>query len=682
MKKLSTIVIFLCICIFSGYAQGNLMQQQIQQARNSGEKFESVSAFTSISRNALQNNRIQEQFVNSQEVYLLRYEQSATRIFGSFMTLQIPLGRRTMQLELEEVEMDYVVETSCGQILPPNKNIRSYQGVVKGEPNSLVAITFGEDELIGLVATNEGNFNIAFDQQLGEHIFFNDRNVVQQFGFTCGTSSDEPFEGYCPDVLLGVSNITPSTKSSTTSSTTPNTKIVRLFFETTTDIYDARGKNAGSVETFVVGLYNQVATLYRNEGIYTRFSALRIWTSNDPYRPRILGLGIDQNVDAYLKEFQSERTSFDGDLGQLLTFRNIGGGKAAGFSGLCNSNVGQRLSVAQIENLNPPNFPIYSWSTFVIAHEFGHLFGSRHTHACVWNGNNTAIDGCAGGTEGGCFTPAIPSNGGTVMSYCHWQNVGINFNLGFGDQPGNVIRHSVSQANCLNTFIVGSSVICGTGTYSLALPYSNLQAYWDVTSGFTITSPSPLWLASSTATVVADGLHGQTGTLTAWVLGLADPVITKTIHACSSCINGTPYCTGWCTLCDPPLICVNGTPYCTGQCRLCKPPPVCTCIHGQCTCILDPEPIWPSPPYPNPVSDVLTIDIDEFTFENTSQTQAEMTYDIRMYDSRGSLVRRQIIKRGKVEFDVSKLAEGVYFLHIYDGVNEKPSKEQIIVKRK
>ena len=44
--------------------------------------------------------------------------------------------------------------------------------------------------------------------------------------------------------------------------------------------------------------------------------------------------------------------------------------------------------------------------------------GSSHTHACVWNGDNTAIDGCAA-TEGSCARGGIPpSNGGTIMSYC------------------------------------------------------------------------------------------------------------------------------------------------------------------------------------------------------------------------------------------------------------------------
>lgn len=95
----------------------------------------------------------------------------------------------------------------------------------------------------------------------------------------------------------------------------------------------------------------------------------------------------------------------------------------------------------------------------VVTHEFGHLFGSRHTHACIWNGNNTAIDGCGSCQENAdpnipgcnwCTQPPVPSNGGTIMSYCHITSAGINFSLGFGPQPGNVIRDRVANGSCLS----------------------------------------------------------------------------------------------------------------------------------------------------------------------------------------------------------------------------------------
>jgi hypothetical protein len=70
--------------------------------------------------------------------------------------------------------------------------------------------------------------------------------------------------------------------------------------------------------------------------------------------------------------------------------------------------------------------------------------GSRHTHACVWNSNNTAIDGCARFVEGTCPIPNVPAAEGTIMSYCR----GFSFANGFGPQPGDRIRSRFEGAGC------------------------------------------------------------------------------------------------------------------------------------------------------------------------------------------------------------------------------------------
>jgi hypothetical protein len=113
-------------------------------------------------------------------------------------------------------------------------------------------------------------------------------------------------------------------------------------------------------------------------------------------------------------------------------------------------------------NIDYLTVPTYSWTVEVITHELGHLLGSPHTHRCVWNGNNTAIDNCAGvaiGTsaEGySCMTtpPTVPSTTekGTIMSYCHLvSGVGISFSNGFGPQPAARILSTVNGSTCLST---------------------------------------------------------------------------------------------------------------------------------------------------------------------------------------------------------------------------------------
>ncbi|MDR1951507.1 MAG: T9SS type A sorting domain-containing protein, partial [Bacteroidales bacterium] len=64
----------------------------------------------------------------------------------------------------------------------------------------------------------------------------------------------------------------------------------------------------------------------------------------------------------------------------------------------------------------------------------------------------------------------------------------------------------------------------------------------------------------------------------------------------------------------------------------------------------------------------------------TTQTAQKQMFDIRLFDKHGNVVRQTKASSGKVEFDVSRLSEGTYFLHI-EG-NGKLHKEQIIVEQK
>ena len=99
--------------------------------------------------------------------------------------------------------------------------------------------------------------------------------------------------------------------------------------------------------------------------------------------------------------------------------------------------------------------------------------------------------------------------------------------------------------------------------------------------------------------------------------------------------------------------------------------------------------------YPNPASDVLNIEINESSAApiylatqsiqsvagSTNSSTNGTTYDIRLYNAHGKLMRHKKEKAGKVQLNVSHLHNGNYYLHIYDDVSENPEVHQIIVKR-
>ena len=96
-------------------------------------------------------------------------------------------------------------------------------------------------------------------------------------------------------------------------------------------------------------------------------------------------------------------------------------------------------------------------------------------------------------------------------------------------------------------------------------------------------------------------------------------------------------------------------------------------------------------PYPNPADNILNIEIDENAVVQTKSLDKQTAigskiirqnaaYDIRLYDGLGNLLRQATATGGKIEFNVANLPNGIYYLHIYDGVNEKPEMRQIVVQ--
>ena len=351
------------------------------------------------------------------------------------ISVNIPLNATTSfdvdLVEVDETFYDYQVRENSGAVRAATQTAKHYRGVVRGlETESLVSMSFFDEQMIGVVSINRvGNINIGKLRNSDLHIVYADSNLNSLPDYQCETPDDNQ-EGlpYTAEQLFE------------SDSNRSEGKCVKLYFETEVDMFTQLGSVA-NVEAYVTGVFNNVATLYQNDGVTTEISEINVWSTIDPYTAG--------GTAALLSQFQANTGAFNGDLGQLLTFRGVGGGRAAGFAGLCNPNTDLSLSVSGNMSANYPDIPAYSFTIHVVAHEFGHLFGSRHTHACVWNGNNTAIDGCAGGTEGSCALPPIPPGGGTIMSYCHIQSVGIDFNLGFGPQPGNLIRNNVCDAQCI-----------------------------------------------------------------------------------------------------------------------------------------------------------------------------------------------------------------------------------------
>ena len=433
---LFSLLAILCCCTFDISAQSLKPADLVKESSD----FQKVELFTITNERSSQiTDDIKEYtLVNINEQGIKNILQKKT----TSLSLSVPTAN-SKNLELKLVEVDVLPEATYATAAPSGEQVKvnagkHYRGVVTDIAGSTVAVSIFDGEVMGLITTPaSGNLVLGKLKNSTEHIIYEDDQIKDKITFECGT----------PDSGVGY---TAEEIKHEHGGERALSDCVRLYFEVDYDIFQDKGGISGTT-SYVTGLFNQVATMYANENINVVMSPLVIWTEPSPYNG---GSSLDM-----LNAFTGYRQGFDGDLAMLLSYKSSGG--IAYVNGLCSSNPDFSMSFSSI-NSTYADVPTYSWSVMVVTHEFGHLFGSQHTHACVWNGNNTAIDGCYT-TEGGCPDVGNPSGGGTVMSYCHLTNVGINLNLGFGPQPGNVIRGSVSSANCTAACDGGGGPTCTDG---------------------------------------------------------------------------------------------------------------------------------------------------------------------------------------------------------------------------
>ncbi len=446
-------VFFNAVAQKPNYVADNLKQQLISVPAGKPDLFQVYQP------NARELQALRRE-VRAAQIYSLRLE-NLLRARGRqdrVVEISLPLGAgQKMNLSLYKAD----IYTSGANILLASDVTTpwdydrpiNYWGIVNGDAQSLASITLSRSGVAGFIYSRGKTYNLGRLEGNGNlHVLYEESDMLLPNTMNC--FADELMnslpEEAGSNAMAGVSALAQS-------------NCVNMYIEVDNSIVTGKG-GVQEATDYVNGVFSQVALLYANENINWRVNELKVWNVADPY--------TGPSSSDYLNQFRANiGSNFNGNLAHLVGYG--GGGGVAYLNVVCNKSYGHGYSGI---NSTYNHVPQYSWTVMVIAHEIGHNLGANHTHDCVWNGNNTPIDGCgtqAGYPGTGCSgMPAgpIPAKG-TIMSYCHLlSGVGIDLSLGFGLQPGDRIRSRVYNASCLSSCPV--SIINDAGISAIISPPS------------------------------------------------------------------------------------------------------------------------------------------------------------------------------------------------------------------
>lgn len=257
---------------------------------------------------------------------------------------------------------------------------------------------------------------------------------------------------------------------------------VEVYIECDFATYQALGSVANT-EQWVNEMMSGVIDLYADIGVPISVSEIEVWTSASPYESEST---LSTTKNQFINHIGD---NYNGRIAIQLTTRDLGGGLAHGIGGICGSAADFPGPYAVMSGLASsfPAYPSYSYNVYLLAHEIGHILGARHTHACLYNNNNTQIDDCGNWVanmnnntpEGqNCFdslNPILPTFG-TIMSTCQdAMGSAIDFSTGFHPEIASTILAVYNSADCFTGNLCESITPSNNNcSGAINIPVSNL----------------------------------------------------------------------------------------------------------------------------------------------------------------------------------------------------------------
>ena len=200
-----------------------------------------------------------------------------------------------------------------------------------------------------------------------------------------------------------------------------------IAFDTDTEFLQLKfNNNQAAALDYIADLVAAMNVMYERDLDVTLLQGETILrVGSDPYNQNSGGAASSAELNEFSSYWAAHYNGVDRALAAMLSGKSPSPYSASGIAwlgGLCSHSYGYSFTkVFLIDYL--------AGDAFVVGHELGHNFGSRHTHCYV-----PPIDECYA-NESGCYQgpTSCPGGPGTVMSYCHIAGCGNNL-MEFGSR--------------------------------------------------------------------------------------------------------------------------------------------------------------------------------------------------------------------------------------------------------
>ncbi len=445
-----------------GNKQENLLWEVLQK------KY--VANYGSYEEISLNKNEIQKIYNSDINQLIIPFTTSSGQVMYAIVTL-----RENKMIR---------IKTNNSSIVSNIYHPKVFKGKVKSVAyTNNVTVTLSPGYLTMSIYLEKSEIHIGENplQKNGKFILQRSDEVLQKVA---------PWKCMMPDKIENTfPSVIPNSKKANTVLSSGD-KCTYVFVDCSYAFFISRRSSIQDVVNYVYAVWNDLQTLYENEQMNVKISEINMWTTADPF-------STSSSSEVANRSFADHyQNNFWGNMAVLLDWSSVNGGIAGGYGwakglapnvcGTYNPSPNPSWNFGSYAYCNLSgggtfqNFPVadMDWQVEVCTHELGHLFSSWHTQSCSWPGG--PIDNCVA-KEGTCTEiGATPTNGGTIMSYCHLTAIGINFNNGFGMLPGDQIRSWITANVCI-TDCVSCSLFENVGTITQPGFY-HFEAFAEITA--------------------------------------------------------------------------------------------------------------------------------------------------------------------------------------------------------